>query len=147
MREGSSITVRNRQRRSHLDLDSLQSFSERALQLSLGKKGRGPLATSPQVDVLLVSDRRIAAIHQEFMNIPGPTDVITFQHGEIFVSVETAKRNARRFKTTTDREIRLYIVHGLLHLQGYDDKRPRDAQAMEATQSKILQALSAPSAV
>ena len=72
------------------------------------------------------------------MNERGPTDVITFQHGEIFISAEMARRNARRFGNSLVRELRLYIVHGLLHLQGFDDREPRKARKMEALQRKIL---------
>ncbi len=56
----------------------------------------------PEVNVVLVSDRRMAALHQRFMQIAGPTDVLTFQHGEIVVSVETAQANAARFRSSTD---------------------------------------------
>ncbi len=78
------------------------------------------------------------------MNIAGPTDVITFQHGEIFVSVETARRNAQRFHTSTIDEVKLYIVHGLLHLHGYDDKSAAGARAMERLQFRLVKAASRP---
>jgi probable rRNA maturation factor len=73
------------------------------------------------------------------MNESGPTDVITFQHGEIFVSVEMARRNARRFGNSFERELRLYIVHGLLHLHGFDDRTAAGAREMEILQQEILQ--------
>ena len=44
---------------------------------------------------ILISDRRMSELHRRFMGIAGPTDVITFQHGEIFISTETARRQAR----------------------------------------------------
>jgi probable rRNA maturation factor len=72
------------------------------------------------------------------MNEAGPTDVITFQHGEIFISADTAKRNARRFGNSLARELRLYVVHGLLHLRGFDDRDPAGARKMEGVQRKIL---------
>jgi probable rRNA maturation factor len=64
--------------------------------------------------------------------------VITFQHGEIFVSTETARRQTRRFGTSLEHELRLYLVHGLLHLHGFDDKDPRSAAEMKRTQEKLL---------
>ena len=86
----------------------------------------------------LISDRRMALLHRQFLGKTGPTDVLTFQYGEIFISVETAKRNARAFGTSLTRELRLYIVHGLLHLHGFDDQTQTGARKMEKVQEKIL---------
>ena len=131
-----TIALRNLQRGTRVDTKKLQQFAERALAICL--KRPGGLHGLTNADVILVSDRRIAALHRQFMNIPGPTDVITFQHGEIFISVDTAKKNARRFRTSMGDELQLYIVHGLLHLHGYDDKTPVKARAMEAAQKRIV---------
>jgi probable rRNA maturation factor len=68
----------------------------------------------------------------------GPTDVLTFQHGEIFISVEMAKRQARVLGNALMRELQLYIVHGLLHLHGFDDRTPAGARKMKKAQEKIL---------
>src|SRR4051812_24297200 len=96
------ITVINRQRAVRIDLESLRHFAEIALIecLKLQKRKLGSLADLPEVSVVLVSDRRIAEIHVRFMNDPSPTDVITFDHGEIVISAETAKRQARQFGTS-----------------------------------------------
>ncbi len=140
MSAAPSVRVRNSQRKLRVNVSALQAFADLALRILLESKTRlgGVLRTLAQVDVLLVSDRRIAELHKRFMGIAGPTDVITFQHGEIFVSTETARANARRFGTTTDAEIRLYIVHGLLHLAGFDDTTAAAARAMAQTQNRIV---------
>ena len=91
-----------------------------------------------EISVVLVSDRRMAELHRRFLQQPGPTDVITFQHGEIFVSTETARRQARRFGTSLEHELRLYIAHGLLHLHGFDDKEPAGAAEMKRAQEKLV---------
>ena len=72
------------------------------------------------------------------MNESGPTDVITFQHGEIFISAGTARRNARRFGNALARELRLYVVHGLLHLHGFGDRDEGSARKMQIVQRRIL---------
>ena len=140
MKSCPSIRVHNSQRKLRVALPKLQAFAHAALEIASGMKPRkgGVLAKLQQVDVILVSDSRIAALHQQFMDIAGPTDVITFNHGEIFVSVETAKSNARRFRTTTDAEIHLYIAHGILHLLGFDDTTAAAARAMARTQERIV---------
>jgi len=80
----------------------------------------------------------MAELHQRFLNEPGPTDVITFQHGEIVISAETAKRQARAFRTSMELELRLYLVHGLLHLCGLDDKTAAGTGEMKRLQEKLV---------
>src|SRR5688572_19241241 len=134
------ITLLNRQRKVPVRLDALQQFAQRAMHecLKLRSPKPGVLATLEEVGVVLVSDRRMAELHRRFLQEQGPTDVITFQHGEIFVSTETARRQARRFGTTTDHEMRLYLAHGLLHLHGFDDKEARSSAQMQRAQEKLV---------
>src|SRR5688500_11803484 len=134
------VTVLNRQRKIPVKLPALQDFAERALRecLKLRSPKRHVLTTLDEVSVVLVSDRRMAELHRRFLKEPGPTDVITFQHGEIFVSTETARRQARRFGTTADHEMRLYLAHGLLHLHGFDDKDARSAAKMKRVQEHLV---------
>jgi probable rRNA maturation factor len=136
------VTVRNLQRQTQVDVRELNAFAARARALCLKARHRRTtaLATLPEIAVLLISDRRIAALHREFMNISGPTDVLTFQHGEIFISVDTARANARRFHTSLLHELQLYLVHGLLHLHDYDDTTPAQAARMRAAQERIVAA-------
>ena len=144
VKDSPSITVRNAQRRIRMDREALEEFCGRGLSevRRLPKRKAGVLQTLGEVTVVLVSDRRMAAIHQQFLKTAGPTDVITFQDGDIFVSVETAKRNARQFGTSLRDEIRLYVVHGLLHLHGFDDTTPAKSRAMNSIQRRIFDRLS-----
>jgi probable rRNA maturation factor len=136
------ISVDNRQRLLRLDLPSLRDFAKRALDKCLKIPGRkSALSALSAVNVILVSDRRIAEVHRRFMDEPDPTDVITFQHGEIVISTETAKRQARKFRTTVGYELRLYVVHGLLHLHGFDDKTPAGAAEMKRVQERVVASL------
>jgi len=134
------ITVRNLQRKVPVDVVDLEVFARKAaeLWLRLPRRKTSDLAQLREISVLIVSDRKIASLHRQFMNESGPTDVITFQHGEIFVGVESARRNARRFGNAFERELRLYVVHGLLHLHGFDDRNAASARRMQVVQRKIL---------
>ena len=134
------IRVYNSQRKVRVAVTELQTFADAALKIALRMKPRsgGVLPQLPEVNAVLVSDAKIAALHKQFMNIAGPTDVITFQHGDIFASVETARANARRYRTTTEAEIRLYIAHGLLHLLGFDDTTPAAARTMTKKQEHLV---------
>ncbi|MDQ6655539.1 MAG: rRNA maturation RNAse YbeY, partial [Verrucomicrobiota bacterium] len=89
------INVRGLQRKHRLDFVALQRFAEQALPLCLKAARRRSVLTSlTAVDILVISDRRMAALHRQFLGITGATDVLTFAHGEIFVSAETAAENA-----------------------------------------------------
>jgi probable rRNA maturation factor len=143
-----AISVRNAQRKVIVSIPELQRFSERALPLCLVEDAptRGDLQALRKVHVILISDSRMAALHKKFMQIAGPTDVITFQHGEIFISAERARENARLFQNTLEEELRLYIVHGLLHLRGFDDTTKASSRAMHSAQARILASAHGPSA-
>ena len=134
------IFVCNRQRKIRVNVAELQDFATRAVRksLQLRDEENTDLRRLDAVFVWLISDRRMASLHRKFMNQTGPTDVLTFRHGEIFISVETAKRHARAFGTLLASELRLYIAHGLLHLHGFDDQMQPGAREMERTQEKIL---------
>ncbi len=138
-----SIAVHNRQRKARLDLAELRSFATGALKAVWEeRKGTSSLTSVSTVDVVFISDRRIAELHERFMKISGPTDVITFEHGEIFISVEAAARQARAFSASRPDELRLYLLHGLLHLAGYEDDSSAAAHRMARLQDKILAKLS-----
>ena len=134
------ILVRNLQRKIDVDVLELRGFAAKAVQqtLRLQTQKRTDLRKLSKVFVWLISDRRMALLHRKFLGQSGPTDVLTFQHGEIFISAETARRNARAFGNSLVRELKLYIVHGLLHLHGFDDRTPGEADKMKSTQEKIL---------
>lgn len=93
------------------------------------------------VVVALVDDAEIARVHREFLGIDGPTDVITFPYGEIVVSAETARREADPRGLPPLHELILYVVHGALHLKGYDDRRARDRERMRAAERRVLRRL------
>jgi rRNA maturation RNase YbeY len=132
----SAIKVINRQRKKRLDLDACQGFAEAAMA-RVWKRNR-KIIFPAEIDVFLVSDVRIGQIHRDFLAVGGATDVITFHHGEIFISVETAERHAQRYSTSFFEEIELYIVHALLHLAGFDDRTARGYKRMKGVQEEIV---------
>jgi probable rRNA maturation factor len=136
------ISVRNRQRKIPVNACDLEEFAVKAVQacLRLPKRKATDLTRLNEIFVWLISDPRMASLHRQFLYKTGPTDVLTFQHGEIFISVETARRHTRAFGSSLAHELRLYIVHGLLHLHGFDDRKRADARKMKRTQKKILTA-------
>ena len=97
------------------------------------------------LSVLMTDDRRIRKINKQFLNHDYATDVIAFPMGagcgDIVVSVDTAKRFAKELGIPFHEELARYLVHGTLHLLGYDDKKEKDRVKMHARQEKILYTL------
>lgn len=138
----TTIDLQNRQKSVRLNLKWLRRFAGLATEPCLKESadGRFALRALREIDVAIVSDRAIARVHQQFMAIPGPTDVITFEHGEIVMSAQTAQTQSLEHGHAIEKELGLYMVHGLLHLNGFEDSSPDDAARMDSTQSRILEA-------
>jgi len=91
-----------------------------------------------EIALVVVDDAEIARLHDAFLNDPTPTDVITFHHGEIVISQETAAREALARGISLEEELTRYAVHGVLHLIGYDDHEPEGHAAMHALQEDLV---------
>lgn len=100
--------------------------------------GVGEIAKLKELEISLLDDDEMARLHGEFLQDPTPTDVMTFEHGEILIGVEVAGRQALEFRTSTDREIALYGIHGMLHLAGFDDQSPEEGKMMANRQEELL---------
>ncbi len=130
------LALSNRQRKNRIDVAEFRLFAEEAITkvADLVK----PATLPEEISVVFVTDQRIAKIHRDFMSVEGPTDVITFQHGEIVISAETAEKQAANFGTSFARELRLYFVHGLLHLAGWDDLTSDGFKKMADAQERVV---------
>ena len=104
-----------------------------------------------ELSLALVGDKAMADLHQQFMGIAGPTDVLTFPldedargrvtAGEVVVCIPEARRRAKAEGTELRHEALLYALHGMLHLCGYDDLTPADFKRMHRTEDRILAAI------
>jgi probable rRNA maturation factor len=104
-----------------------------------------------EFSLALVTDRRMSDLHEEFMGIRGPTDVLTFPidhdrrgrvtSGEVVVCVPEAQRQARERGIRLQSELLLYAIHGMLHLLGYDDRTARGFRVMHRTEDELMNAL------
>ena len=133
------IRVRNLQRIVPVKIGDLEKFAKRAVCccIKIRRKKQTELMRLGDIFVWLISNRRMSRLHRQFLGQTGPTDVLTFHHGEIFISVEMAKRHARMFGNSLVRELQLYTVHGLLHLHGFNDRTPAEARKMKRAQEQI----------
>jgi probable rRNA maturation factor len=102
------------------------------------------------VEVALVDDAEIRSLNRAFRGIRRRTDVLAFPLemtnavgglvGQVVVSVETARRQARRLGVPLALELRLLVTHGVLHTIGYDDRDPVEADLMHRREHAILAA-------
>lgn len=129
------LTLSDRQKRFRLSLSRLKRQSKRAIELLCPQWPAGLV----QIEVYFVAPSRIARLHRDFMGDPKPTDVIAFQHGEIFICPAIAERQRKEFGLSLHDEILTYIIHGFLHLCGWDDHSFDEFNRMKKAQEKIFQ--------
>jgi probable rRNA maturation factor len=95
-----------------------------------------------ELGIVLVDDDGIAKLNAQFHNMQGPTDILSFDYGEgrgeLIISLDHVIAQARRFHSAPSRELVLYVVHGILHLHGYDDVAPRDRRRMHAAERRLV---------
>ena len=103
--------------------------------------GEAPLYGLAEIEVALVDDATSERVHRDFMGIDGPTDVITFEHGEIVIGVQVAGRQAAEYGEPELRELLRYLIHGLLHLAGHEDGDEDSRAVMEQAQEQLVAGL------
>ena len=104
----------------------------------LHKIGKGVISDLELIEITFLDDDEMARLHGEFLGDATTTDVITFDHGELLIGVETAERQSLEFETSIHREIALYGIHGMLHLAGFDDRDSLEAKLMERRQKDLF---------
>ena len=141
--EARRVQVHNRQEWCQLPGElaaSLERWGNATLEL-VEERYLARVKLPGLVSVSLIDDPEIQRVHTQFMDNPDPTDVITFPYGEegdVLISVETAARQAEELGASFEREIALYLIHGLLHLAGYDDTTPAAREEMDKLQESLL---------
>lgn len=101
-----------------------------------------------EIAVCLVTDKKIQEFNKKYLSENNPTDVIAFNTAsgignagiiaDVLVSADTAVSNAGVFKTSPLHELTLYVIHGTLHVLGYDDQSVKDRLVMQAKADQIL---------
>lgn len=134
------LRIYNRQKAHAIPLPWLRAVGRAALPgcFEVLKSPEAPLPSLPEIEVSIVSDDEIARVHGDFLDDPTPTDVITFHHGEILISADTALRQGAEHGQSFENEVALYLVHGLMHLGGWDDHEEAEAAEMARWQEIVL---------
>lgn len=141
-----TISVSNEQSLLEIEEPFLVRVAEKTLELEGVPRA--------DVGIAVVDDPAIHALNRRFLAHDYPTDVLSFRlddgdpaadgdeplEGEIVVSAETAIRRAAEFDWPAGSELVLYVVHGLLHLAGYDDQTDEDRTVMRSHEQAALSA-------
>jgi probable rRNA maturation factor len=134
-----SLVLRNRQKTRSVDIKLLREITSCLLRDLLEQN-------SYEIGIHLVTAPEMAKINEGFLQHEGSTDVITFDYsegqkqplyGEIFICVDDAIDYAKQFKTSWQSEVVRYVVHGVLHLLGYDDLEPVARRKMKVQENRL----------
>ena len=129
------LILRNRQKDGPLQVRSLRQLTLDLLEA---------MGLEAELGFHFVSPREMARVNWRFLQHEGSTDVITFDygstaerlHGECFISVADAVAQAEAFGTTWTDEVVRYVIHGILHLRGYDDLEPSLRRTMKREENR-----------
>lgn len=151
------VTIQNRQKTRALDVRLLRQVTNELL-------AQFAQLTRVELGLNLVAAAEMTHVNETFLQHEGSTDVITFDYrepapsvpdpkpqtpnpievcGELFICVDEAILQARRFQTQWPVEVVRYVVHGLLHLQGYDDHAAADRREMKREENRLVRLLAA----
>jgi probable rRNA maturation factor len=151
-----SLFITNRQRAIPLNTRLLRTLTKSLLEDLLELK-------EFDLAIHIIRAPEMARLNEKFLQHAGSTDVITFDyadnvppasrrrfksglpaerrkrvHGEIFICIDDAKAQAREFRTSWQSELARYVIHGVLHLRGFDDLRPADRRKMKSEENRLL---------
>ena len=102
-----------------------------------------------ELQYILVSDDYLLQLNKDYLNHDTYTDIITFDYsntnhdieGEIYISIDRVKENALEYKVASEFEFSRVVIHGLLHLIGYDDKTPKQKEVMRQKENHYISLL------
>jgi len=124
-----------------------QGIQTGRLQKAIERTLKGENIKKADVSVVIVSDEEILKLNKAFLQHNYTTDVITFPleenssnvDGEIYISIDTARIQAKEYSVSLTNELTRLAVHGTLHLTGYDDATPEQRQQMHQLENKYIE--------
>ena len=145
------LTIRSRQKTHPADPWLLRRLAKWALAETEPSQSAGP--GSHELGVYLVGGAEMARANWEHLHHGGPTDVITLDYGsagaapkpgpivgDVFICPAVAEEFAKQFNTSWAEEVVRYLIHGILHLRGYDDSAPGPRRTMKREENRLMQA-------
>ena len=144
----NELVIRNRQRARRVNVTLLRMMTKATLNDLVGPQGY-------ELGIHLIAAPEMTLLNETFLQHEGSTDVITFDnsepaprrqtpdprpqlHGEIFICIDDAIKQARQFRTTWQSELTRYVIHGVLHLLGHDDLNLAARRKMKREENRLL---------
>ena len=141
------ILIKNQQKTIKINQRKIREIVKKALQfLKVDEK--------TEISILFTDDKFIRSLNNKYRGIDKSTDVLSFSLwegsvktpesesdkllGDIIISVETAQRQADKLNHSREKELAVLLIHGLLHLTGYDHEKDKDYKIMQEKESEIL---------
>lgn len=134
--------------------EDLEKLFQRVIELTLQEENE---PQDVEISLVLVDDQYIQQLNKEYRGVDRPTDVLSFAQrettgeepacpelpednllGDIVLSLETAVRQAREYGHSLEREAAYLVVHGCLHLLGYDHETPEEKEIMRQKEEKVM---------
>jgi len=138
MIRGGAVEIVNAHPRKRVQKKSIVQLVRRVL--------KAERARSRELNIVFVTDRAMKRLNKKFLSRTGTTDVISFrlddhQHieGEVYVNLDQAERQAREFQIKNRAEVGRLVVHGVLHVIGYEDDTTHKRKVMQTLEDKYLQ--------
>lgn len=129
----------------HWDYEGEQLINKKELNVIIKKAIDDLNFCVDHVALIFVDDTYLKNLHTKYLNDPSVTDVMTFdlrdeesQDVEIYVSVDTAKKQAAELKIPVKVELVRYVLHGILHIAGYNDDNPEDQAKMKIVENEMV---------
>ena len=140
MKRGSAIVVQIANEQTAVPVD--KALVRHAVHTVLFGAG----VRKAKVSIAIVDDATMARLNRQYLDHEGPADVLSFPltppggsfEGEVVVGAEVARRAAPQYGWTAHDELVLYVIHGLLHLVGHDDKSPGPRAKMRQREQEVL---------
>jgi probable rRNA maturation factor len=139
------IKIANQQEIVPIDFDAIRRVGQTVLA--------GENVPDARITVAFVDNPTIHRLNKQFLNHDEPTDVLSFPQsgpnakeleGELAIGVEVARAQAEERGHVVDAELALYVIHGILHLCGYDDHDEEDVREMRSRERRYLRELGLP---
>ena len=145
-----SLTVRSRQKTHLVNVWLLRRLAKWVLEITEPDTAKRP--SGHELGVFLVGPEEMARINFSSLQHEGPTDVITFDYcepgdapkpgpilGDLFICPFVAEEYALEFDTTWPKEVVRYLIHGILHLRGYDDLNAVNRKIMKREENRLME--------
>ena len=129
----------------HFEDVQLDSFKEASTKVWIAKSIEAEKKQVGELNYVFCSDQYLLEINQEYLNHDTFTDIVTFNYvenkiisGDLFISIDRVKENSIEFKSSFAQELNRVLIHGVLHLIGYNDKSTKEAQEIRAKEDFYL---------